>query len=454
MSMALSAAAVEVDQTLGTQKDRHLATIPTPQGDAGWHALKALAQQRHILAALEVIHDELGDVFGLPLPGFNATMLVGPDANRFLLVEEKDSFRWRAESDPVTHLLRHGVLVEDGDSHDQLRREMNPSLHKAMLEGYAETMWRRTDQVIDQWRDGSRIDLLVEMRKIALLILTDTLFREDFTPQLKPLWNTILRTLKFISPGPWLVWPNVPRLGYKRALRQMDRYLYDLIAARRAENKDSSDLLGGLIHSGMNDDLIRDQLLTMLIAGHDTSTALLAWALHLLTVHPQVLSRARDEIDSVLGLREPTFSDAAQLTYLDQVIKETLRLYPPIHLGSRIAETDIQYQQYTIPAGSRVLYSIYLTHRHKHYWTNPGQFDPERFTPENARQRPPYTFLPFGGGARNCIGTAFAQVEAKIVLARILQKFDLQFTGKTVRPRMGATLEPQSGVMVQAHRRH
>jgi cytochrome P450 len=379
-------------------------------------------------------------------------MLVGPEANRFLLVEEKDNFRWRAESDPVTHLLRHGVLVEDGDSHDALRREMNPSLHRSMLEGYITAMTNCTDQVAAQWADGSSLDMLVEMRKVALLILTKTLFKEDFAPQIKPLWDAVLATLHYISPGLWLLWRGVPRPGHARGLRQMDEYLYRIIDERRKHLGTPDDLLGGLIASGMSDALIRDQLLTMLIAGHDTSTALLAWALHLLVTHPDVMARARAEVDTVLGSRLPTIQDASKLVYLDQVVKETLRLYPPIHLGSRQAAHDIQFSGYTIPAGTRVMYSIYLSHRDKKYWTNPHEFNPDRFAPEAPRP-PAYVYLPFGGGARNCIGTAFAQVEAKIVLARILQQVDLASGGGAVRPRMGATLEPQPGVNVKLRRR-
>jgi cytochrome P450 len=203
----------------------------------------------------------------------------------------------------------------------------------------------------------------------------------------------------------------------------------------------------------MSDALIRDQLLTMLIAGHDTSTALLAWALYLLTLHPNVFQCVQDEIAKGLGSQAPTVSSINQLSLLDQVIKETLRLYPPIHLGSRITATEIEFQNYIFPAGTRLLYSIYLTHRHKAYWPEPHRFAPERFASEIVRQRPPYTFLPFGGGPRNCIGMAFAQIESKVVLARLLQNFNLRFVGGHVRPRMGATLEPHPGVIVEVRHR-
>lgn len=179
----------------------------------------------------------------------------------------------------------------------------------------------------------------------------------------------------------------------------------------------------------------------MLVAGHDTSTALLSCAFYLLAIHPDVMARVHDEVDHVVGPDTLTLAQMSNLTYLDQVIKETLRLYPPIHLGSRTTIADIAHPDGTIPTGTRVLYSIYLTHRDGAYWPDPEHFDPERFSPDEARLHSPYQYLPFGGGPRNCIGRAYTQVEAKIVLARILQKFDLSFVGGVVRPHMGATFE-------------
>ncbi|MGH9638197.1 MAG: cytochrome P450, partial [Candidatus Angelobacter sp.] len=379
------------------------------------------------MAGLAALHGDLGDVFQVPLPGFRATMLVGPEANRFLLMTEANRFLWRVEQEPVTRLLRHGVLVEDGNFHDGLRSAIMPTLHRSQLEGYVETMWRCTDQIAERWRNAAPKDQFVEMRKIALLILTKTLFHEDFYPYLKPLWQPVLGAIHYISPGPWLLWRNIPQPRSHRAIEQVDSYLRQLIAVRRAQMREPTDLLGGLIASGMSDELIRDQLLTLLIAGHDTSTALLAWALYLLSTHPDVYVRARREVDRVLGAQAPTYDSVGQLRYLDCVIKETLRLYPPIHLGSRIAATDFQFQEYAFPAGARLLYSIYLTHRHPAHWPDPHRFDPERFAPEQRKQQTPYSFLPFGGGQRNCLGAVFAQVEAKVILARILQTFDAQY---------------------------
>ncbi|HEU5349070.1 MAG TPA: cytochrome P450 [Ktedonobacterales bacterium] len=430
-----------------------MPAIPVPDRAASHQAAQAWMRDGHILGALEALHRALGDVFQLPLPGFQSAVLVGPEADRLILTESREHFLWRAEGDPVTRLLRQGLLVTDGAFHDELRQVMAPALHRSLFDGFIEAMWRNADRVTCQWRDGARIDLLVEMRRIALLILTDTLFKDDFSPHISTLWPDLLRTIRYISPGPWLVLPHLPRMGYRQPLRRMDGYFYRLIALRRAQPGIATDLLGRLIAFGMSDGLIRDQLLTMFIAGHDTSTALLAWALHLLTVHPDILARVRAEIDTVVGMEIPTNAHVRRLSYLDAVIKETLRLYPPIHLGSRIAAADVVFRDFHFPAGRRVLYSIYLTHHDPKYWPAPDRFDPDRFLSAQARDRVAYSFLPFGGGPRNCIGAAFAQVEAKVVLARILQRYEFRAVGGGVRPRMRATLEPHPGVLVEVRRR-
>ncbi len=419
-------------------------TIPTPSPQSGLRALRAIATERHTLAAMQVFHRETGDVFRLNVPGFSPVVMVGPEAAHFVLVAARGDLRWRIDGEPITNLLIHGVLVEDGQRHDEIRRNLNPSLHKQMLTHYTTAMVRRTDQITATW-GAQPLDMLVEMRKVALLVLMDALFDADFTPEVQRLWDAILYLIRYISPGLWLFWKGMPSPGYSKARARLDDYLLRLIALYRAEGGTGHDMIRGLIAAGMPDDLIRDQLMTMLIAGHDTGTAALAWALYLLGQHPHIQQAVRDEIAAVLGSAVPDVTNTTGLTLLDQVIDETLRLYPPIHLGSRTAAVDLNFAGYEIPAGTRVLYSIFLTQRHPAYWQRPDEFMPERFT-----QRPePYTYLPFGGGPRNCIGAAFAQVEMRVVLARILQRFQLQARRPHVHMHMGATLEPRPGVWMQ-----
>jgi cytochrome P450 len=434
--------------------DASLFAPPVPHSQAGRKALVALLQGNGILAALEALHAAMGDVFRIPLPGFNPLFLVGPQANHFVTVSGRGDLRWRPEGDPVTRLLRDGLLVTDGDFHDELRRTMAPALHKQMLSQYIELMWRRTDQVSAGWDGRKPVDMLVAMRQAALLILMDALFAVDFSDKMGQLWPSILKTIQYISPGLWVLWSGLPRPGYRRARQKMDDYLFRIIQERRAQPSRGDDLLSGLVQTpGMSDDLIRDQLLTMLIAGHDTSTALLAWSLYLLGRHPEALQRAQDEVDSILGRQTPGLESVNRLEFLDRVIKEVLRLYPPIHIGNRRAAKELEFQGYRIPAGQRVVYSIYLTHRMPEYWPDPQRFDPQRFTPEQCSLRPHYAYLPFGGGPRNCIGFAFAQVEVKVVLARLLQKYSFELAAGDVHAHMGATLEPHPGVMMFARPR-
>ncbi|TVR21263.1 MAG: cytochrome P450 [Anaerolineaceae bacterium] len=424
-----------------------LRKVPKPDGLVGLRGLRAIWRRRSVIGALESFHQEMGDVFRLPLPGFNPVMLVGPQASRFILITARDDVRWRIEREPITILLRHGVLVEDGESHDRIRRAMNPALHKQMLVTHIDAMTQCTDTIIDGWRDGETYDMLDEMRKVALLILSDTLFGVDFEPELERLWAGVLRAVKYISPGPWVVWRGLSHIGYNAELRKIDTFLERIIAERRRQTVQREDLIGVLMRSGMDDALIRDQLMTMIIAGHDTSTASLSWTLYLLGAHRDALQQAQAEVRAVLGDGVPTYDNINELSYLKQVFNEALRLYPPIHLGSRVANIDLEFDGYHIPAGQRVLYSIYLTQRHPAYWPEPSRFQPERFAA--GEKHAPYTFLPFGGGPRNCIGAAFAQVEARVVLARLLQRVDLSFLNHNVRPYMGATLEPRPGVFMR-----
>jgi cytochrome P450 len=237
----------------------------------------------------------------------------------------------------------------------------------------------------------------------------------------------------------WILWRNIPRPGYKKFLKELDDYLYRIIAARRVGTFEQ-DLLQHLIDAGLTDKVIRDQMLTMLIAGHDTSTALLAWTFALLGQHPEVYARLVDEVDTM---------DRSPL--LDQVIKESLRLYPPIHIGNRRVTQEMHFDTGTIPPGERLFYSIYLTHRDPSVWDNPEKFCPERFA--RGRKTPPFSYIPFGGGPRACIGAAFGQAEARIVMARLLQTHRFEFTNHKIHAHMGATLEPRPGVRVEVTRR-
>lgn len=412
--------------------------------------LKAFIRERSPLAAMKILFARMDKFFQIPLPGFKAYVVGGPQANRQVLVTQRDKMLWRSPGDPVTTLLGQGVLVVDGQEHDHYREAMEPLLGPGSLPGHVATMLCQTDRVSATWADGQIVDMLVESRRIALLIIMDTLFSVDFWEDMPRLWKPILKAIEFISPGAWIVFPKLPRLGYRKQIKILDHYLYGIIQARR-DSAPRPDLLGHLIDAGLDNERIRDQMLTMLIAGHDTSTALLAWTFYHLGKNPAVYSQLQIELDEALHGEPPTAPGGWQPPRLNEIIKETLRLYPPIHLGSRRVVESMDFDGKCVPAGERLIYSIYLTHRDPDIWEDPDDFKPERFN--HGQKYPPFSYVPFGGGPRACIGAAFGQAEARLVLARLLQTHHFQLMNPKVHTHMGATLEPRPGVLMRVTRK-
>jgi len=415
--------------------------------ETGRLALYALLKEGSLLGPLKVMAQTIGRFFQIPLPMFKPFVVFGPEANRKVLVTERDKVKWR-NTDPVTDLLGRGVLVVDGEEHDHYRKLMEPPLHPSKLHNYTTMMIQQTDRVSSTWKDDETVDMLAESRKIALLIIMETLFGKDVWNHLPRIWKPVLKSIEYISPGAWIIWRKIPRPGFRKPLRELDEYLFKIIDDRRRtmDDRQSSivhrhnDLLQHLIDAGLSDQVIRDQMLTMLIAGHDTSTALLAWTFALLGRHPEVHSKLVQEIDT---LDNPPL--------LDQVIKESLRLYPPIHIGNRRVVKEMEFDEGNIPADERMFYSIYLTHRDPAIWMNAEEFCPERFS--HGKKTPPFSYVPFGGGPRVCIGAAFGQAEARIVIARLLQTHHFEFINHKIHTHMGATLEPRPGVKMKVHKR-
>jgi len=408
--------------------------------ETGRTALRALITERSPLGPLKVMAKQIGRFFQIPIPGFRPFVVFGPEANRKVLVTERNKVLWR-NTDPVTELLRRGVLVTDGEEHNHYRALMESPLHPSKLSSYTKMMIEQTDRVTSTWKDGETVDMLVESRKIALLIIMQALFGKDAWDDLPRIWMPILKAIKYISPGMWIFWRRMPRFGFKKPLQVLDNYLYVIIEERRKRKDGARDLLQHLIDAGLSDNVIRDQMLTMLTAGHDTSTALLAWTFALLGQHPSVHARLSEEIDSLE--RSPL---------LDHVIKESLRLYPPIHIGNRRVAEEMEFREGNIPVGERMFYSIYLTHRDPMIWEHAEDFCPERFA--HGRKTPPFSYVPFGGGPRACIGAAFGQAEARIVIARLLQTHSFEFTYHKIHAHMGATLEPRPGVRMRVTKRN
>ena len=407
--------------------------------ETGRAALRALFKEKSPLGPLKVMAEHVGRFFQIPIPGFRPYVVFGPEAARKVLITDRDKVRWR-NTDPVTDLLGRGVLITDGEEHDHYRELMETPLQPARLAGYTQMMISQTDRVSSQWQDGAIMDMLIESRKIALLIIMQTLFSKDAWDDIPRIWNPILKTIEYISPGAWIIWRNMPRFGFRKPLKELDDYLFGMIDERRKTKENANDLLQHLIDAGLTDKIIRDQMVTMMIAGHDTSTALLAWTFALLGQHPETHAKVLAEVNSL-----------EKSPLLDQVIKESLRLYPPIHIGNRRVAEDMQFAEGTVPAGERMFYSIYLTHRDPSIWENAEDFCPERFA--HGRKTPPMSYIPFGGGPRACIGAAFGQAEARIVMTHLLQTFTFEFTNHPIHAHMGATLEPRPGVMMKVKRK-
>ena len=413
--------------------------------ELGRAAMRALFTERSPLGPLKVMAKYVGRFFQIPIPGFSPYVVFGPEANRKVLVTERNKLTWR-NTDPVTDYLDRGVLVVDGEDHDRYRKLMEPPLHPSRLPDYTQMMISQTDRVTSQWQDGETVDLLVESRKIALLIIMQILFNKDVWNDLPRIWSPILKAIEYISPGAWIIWRNMPRFGYRKPLKALDEYLFEIINNRRKQNSEGGkqfvDLLQHLIDAGLTDKIIRDQMLTMLIAGHDTSTALLAWTFALLGQNPEIHTQVVQEVDQT----------EIKHQLLDNVIKESLRLYPPIHIGNRRVAEDMDFTEGKVPAGERMFYSIYLTHRDPEIWGNAEQFCPDRFS--HGRKTPPFAYVPFGGGPRACIGAAFGQAEARIVMTRLLQTFSFEpLNQHQIHAHMGATLEPRPGVMMRVKRK-
>lgn len=419
--------------------------------ELGRAALLTFLKEKSPLGPLKILAKHLGYFFQIPLPMFKPFVVFGAEANKKVLVAERDKVLWR-NTDPVTDLLGRGVLIVDGEEHDRYRKLMEPALHASRLPEYAASMISQIDRVSSQWRDGEIVDMLVESRKIALLIIMQTLFSKDVWNDLEKIWKPVLKSIEYISPGAWILWRNIPRLGFRKPLRELDDYLFGIISDRRRQTANQNpplavsgqqDLLQHLIDAGLTDKIIRDQMLTMLIAGHDTSTALLAWTFALLGQHPEIHRQVVNEIDKT--------NDVERVPLLDNVIKESLRLYPPIHIGNRRIAQEMDFDGNKIPKDERLFYSIYLTHHDENVWENADSFCPERFS--NGKKPAGLSYVPFGGGPRVCIGAAFGQVEARVVLSRLLRNFKFEFTNHKIHPHMGATLEPRPGVMMKVKRR-
>jgi cytochrome P450 len=362
--------------------------------------------------------------------------------------------------------LGNGLLTSEGDFWKRQRKLAQPAFHYKRIASYADTMIEHTQKLLHDWRVGETRMIDREMMKVTLSIVNKTLFNVDISAEADRIgeaMNVILHAADqnmnaVVALPAWI--PTPQRLHQKRMVAQLDAIIQQFITERRQSQHDNGDLLSMLLLAqdddgqGMSDQQLRDEVITMFLAGHETTANALMWTFYLLSQHADIKQRLYAEIDSVLGERTVTLQDLPNMPYLDMVLKESMRLFPPVAAVSRSPYADMELGGYRLPKDAIMQISIFAMHRSTRYWHNPDVFDPERFSPENEAKIPRYAYLPFGGGARVCIGNQFAIMEAKLLLVTIMQQYELDLApNHEVVPQQLLTLRAKHGMkMVIRHR--
>jgi cytochrome P450 len=399
-------------------------------------------------------------------PGMYVHLLTHPDAVEHVLVKHHKNYRKPDFfNQPVARLTGNGILTSEGDFWLRQRRLMQPAFHRQQLARLVPAMTGAAELFVREREaagPGEVVDMLDHMMKVTLRIAGTTLFGADVTGEADEIGRAFrigfahvsrrMNTPPFVPD--WL--PTPGNLAFGRAKRLLDRVVLRLIADRRRSGSQPADLLSLLLAAqdeetgvGMTDEQVKNEVLTLLMAGHETMGAALAWTWHLLGSHPRVQDDVADEVRGHLGGRSPALEDLPGLPLTRAVFEETLRLYPPAWGQPREAIQADEINGFPIPAGAPVALSQYVTHRHPDFWENPEQFDPGRFLPERAAGRHKFAYFPFGGGPRVCIGNHFALMEGPLVLATILQRFRVELVpGQEVLPDATFTLRPRNGVQV------
>jgi cytochrome P450 len=419
------------------------------------------------LAFFSRLAETWGDVVFFRIGSLPCYVLYHPEDVGRVLVEEHRAFIKDAVTRRLGLVLGEGLLTSEGETWRRQRRLASPSLTPRHVAAYADTMVARTVAALDGWADGEVRDVHADMMSLTLEIVLATLFGAEGGSELRrvpALVDTAMleferrmggwrRLLPFWLPsrGMWRV---------QRATRELDAILLRIVRARRASGHEGQDLLWRLLGATdeegrrMDDRALRDESLTLFLAGHETTALALSYALHLLSVHGEAVGRLRDEIVAVLGSRAPTLEDLPRLVYADAVVKETLRLFPPAWSIGREAIADVEVAGYLVRAGAQVVIPQWVIHRDPRWFEDPGVFTPERWLGGRADALPRFCYLPFGGGPRVCIGNHFATMEAVLCLVTILQRFAVfPVAGFRLELAPSVTLRPRHGVRLRVTRR-
>jgi cytochrome P450 len=402
-----------------------------------------------------------GDIWDLKLGPYHIFVINHPDDVHDVLVKQAAKFyKPNFNKTIFGRFLGSGLLISDGDFWKRQRKLTQPAFHMKRIEAYADTMVNFAVQTAESWRDGLQVDADYEMMKLTLNIVAKTLFDADVSGAaevidraggvIQQIANQQFST--FLPPMP--IWMPTPRnRREKAAIQELDDILIPIINERRASGEDKGDLLSMLLlaededGSRMTDKQIRDEAMTLFLAGHETTAKTLTWTWYLLAQHPEIEAKLHEELERVLGGRTPTLEDLRQLPYTDMVIKESMRLYPPAWGNGREAIEDLTLHGYPVKKRQVVLFVPYVIHRDPRWFPEPERFIPERFAEGYEERIPKYAYIPFGGGARICIGNSFAMMEARLLLATLAQRYHLSLKpGHQVELEPLITLGPKGGL--------
>jgi cytochrome P450 len=414
---------------------------------------------------------EYGDIASVRVFNRRVYVLSNPDYIKHVLVANQKNYEKGRALGATRQVIGEGLLTSEGDFHHQQRFMMQPAFHRHQVAGYAETMSRLTQAHVAGWRNGQSLDLHQEMMQVTMKIAAQTLFGADISPNYKKLTaalNDLMNDFTFLDATPvgqlLSRMPTRRNFWRKRRLDTLDDAIYGFIRAGREKGQEQYNLLAMLLAAHLTEGQprlslgqIRDEVMTLFIAGHETTANAIVWTFYLLAQHPAIEARLQAEVDAVLGGRLPTAEDARQLKYTRMVLSEAMRLYPPAWAIGRRAVADDEIGGYKIPANAGVVFSQWVMHRHPLYWREPLAFQPERFDPDLDPQpkRPRYAYFPFGGGARACIGEAFAWLEGVLLIAMLAQQFRFEVPPNVpVEPQPGITLRPKYGLPVVVKQRN
>lgn len=440
---------------------------PLPGGRGPFGHLPSLREDPARL--LTRAFNELGDTGRLRVGPMMFTTVFHPRDVQRVLVENVANYTKHSHGyQKLKLLIGNGLVTSTGDFWLRQRRIAQPAFHRKRIEGFADTMVTAgldlNEHLARLARADGVVDMHHEMMRVTLRIAGETLLSHDPSAAADEVGEALTFLLAYVddlihTPLPFYEQLPLPKnLRARRALARLDAIVGGIIAARRT-GEPKNDLLSMLMDArdedtgeGMSDAQLRDEVMTMFLAGHETTANALSWTLALLSLHPDVQRRLERELDDVLDGRPPKLADLPALVFTQQVLKEAMRLYPPVWMMARRVEDDDEVGGHLLPKGSFVFVSQYVTHRHPAFWENPEGFDPDRFAParvaeEKERGRPRYAYFPFSGGPRQCIGNHMAELEAQLLLATLLSRFRVKLVpGYRVELDPGVTLRPKRGV--------